>query len=81
MAALKSSQKIWAATSSTGTTAVALGGETLHHFAGCGVPSLVADFGKCFGMKSSARWSCVEVLIVDEVRAIKLLSRAETSSD
>ena len=46
----------WAATSSTGTTAVALGGETLHHFAGCGVPSLVTDFRKCFGERSLARW-------------------------
>ena len=46
----------WAATSSTGTTAVALGGETLHHFAGCGVPSLVTDFRKCFGKHSLERW-------------------------
>ena len=67
MAAFGRSKKRWVATSSTGTTAVALGGETLHHFAGCGVPSLVADFGRCFKPRVQERWSNVDVLIVDEV--------------
>ena len=49
------------------TTAVALGGETLHHFAGCGVPSLVSDFGRCWKQIPMSNWQSVEVLIIDEI--------------
>ena len=50
--------------SPTGISAILLGGQTIHSLAGCGVPSVVADFEKCFNRKS--RWPSLAALILDE---------------
>ena len=54
--------------SPTGISAILLGGQTIHSLAGCGVPSVVADFDKCFNRKS--RWPSLAALIVDEASMI-----------
>ncbi len=54
--------------SPTGISAILLGGQTIHSLAGCGVPSVVADFEKC--KKSKSRWPSLAVLIIDEASMI-----------
>jgi ATP-dependent DNA helicase PIF1 len=54
--------------SPTGISAIILGGQTLHSMAGCGVPSVVGDFDKCF--KRKERWGQLAVLILDEASMI-----------
>ena len=55
----------WAAVSSTGTTAYALGGQTLHSFAGCGIPDIINDFDRMWNHKRE--WRRLKVLLLDEV--------------
>ena len=57
-----------AVVSPTGISAIIAGGSTIHSFAGCGVPSVVSDFEKCFGQKE--RWLQLAVLILDEASMI-----------
>ena len=53
----------------TGVAAIICGGQTLHSFAGCGVPTYVSDFEKCWGGRDMGkRWRNLRVLVVDEVR-------------
>jgi ATP-dependent DNA helicase PIF1 len=54
--------------SPTGISAIILGGQTLHSLAGCGVPSVVDDFSKCY--KRKERWVQLAVLILDEASMI-----------
>ena len=53
----------------TGVAAVICQGQTLHSFAGCGVPSVVSDFDKCW--KQKRMWMELAVLIMDEVSMIE----------
>lgn len=53
----------------TGVAAVICQGQTLHSFAGCGVPSVVSDFDKCW--KQKAVWLEVAVMIMDEISMIE----------
>jgi ATP-dependent DNA helicase PIF1 len=54
-----------AVAASTGVAAVICQGQTLHSLAGCGVPSVVSDFDKCWKQKHV--WMGLAVLIIDEV--------------
>jgi ATP-dependent DNA helicase PIF1 len=58
-----------AVAASTGVAAVICQGQTLHSLAGCGVPSVVSDFEKCWGQKSM--WLELAVLIMDEVSMLE----------
>lgn len=60
-----------AVTAPTGVAALICGGQTLHSFAGCGVPSTVADFGRCWSADKAECWRGLDVLIVDEVSMIE----------
>jgi hypothetical protein len=48
--------------------------QTLHSFAGCGVPSTVQDFEKCWRkdkkrkIDNRKKWRDLAVLIIDEIR-------------
>jgi len=55
----------WATVAPTGMTAVALGGQTLHSFAGCGIPETQQDFQRVW--KERKRWRNIKVLLLDEV--------------
>ena len=58
-----------AVTAPTGVAALVCGGQTLHSFAGCNVPSTVIDFDKCWGQ--SETWRRLDVLVIDEVSMIQ----------
>ena len=64
---LKSSGKCVAVTAPTGVAALNINGETLHSMAGCGVPALAKDFGKCWGQIGRQKWRSLHFLIVDEI--------------
>ena len=57
----------WVVTAPTGTCAVALGGQTIHSFAGCGKPVTVEDFDKAFQPERREKWKKLKVLLVDEI--------------
>ena len=61
----------YVAVAPTGSTAVVLEGQTVHSFAGIGIPKIYTDFGK---MKSNKkirkRWENLKVLLIDEVSMI-----------
>ncbi|KAG7359861.1 PIF1-like helicase [Nitzschia inconspicua] len=55
----------------TGSTAIALEGQTLHSFAGIGIPKLVSDFAKSKTNKNTAKhWKQLEVMVLDEVSMV-----------
>jgi ATP-dependent DNA helicase PIF1 len=58
-----------AVAATTGVAAVLCQGQTLHSLAGCGVPSVVSDFEKCWGRKPL--WKGLSVLIMDEVSMLE----------
>jgi ATP-dependent DNA helicase PIF1 len=58
-----------AVAASTGVAAVMCQGQTLHSLAGCGVPSVVSDFEKCWNQKHL--WKGLGALIVDEVSMLE----------
>lgn len=64
------SSTAWAVLGSTGTSAVAVGGQTLHSFAGCGVPVQVTDFQKAWKEDSRKAWRAVQVLLIDEISMV-----------
>eukprot|EP01063_Lacrimia_lanifica_P036848 TRINITY_DN7414_c0_g3_i1.p1 TRINITY_DN7414_c0_g3~~TRINITY_DN7414_c0_g3_i1.p1 ORF type:complete len:1094 (+),score=137.16 TRINITY_DN7414_c0_g3_i1:124-3405(+) len=63
----------WIVTAPTGTAAVALEGQTLHSFAGVGVPKHRKDFGRAWHAESEKTkagrpaWRALKALVVDEV--------------
>jgi ATP-dependent DNA helicase PIF1 len=59
------------AVSPTGSTAIALEGQTLHSFAGIGIPKLAMDFAKSKSNKNTAKhWKRLQVLVLDEVSMV-----------
>jgi ATP-dependent DNA helicase PIF1 len=52
-----------AITGPTGVSAILIGGQTLHSFAGCGVPGTVGDYKKCWNKLSKKKWRNLEVLL------------------
>jgi ATP-dependent DNA helicase PIF1 len=58
-----------AVAASTGVAAVICQGQTLHSLAGCGVPSVVSDFERCWQHKEA--WQGLGVLIMDEISMIE----------
>ena len=61
----------YVAVAPTGSTAVNLEGQTVHSFAGIGIPKVYTDFGK---MKSNKRikkrWQNLRVMVLDEVSMV-----------
>ncbi len=55
----------WVVLAPTGIAAIALDGQTVHSFAGCGVPKEVGDFSKCWGR--SDEWRKLKVMLIDEI--------------
>ena len=53
----QSSPGKYVAVAPTGPTAISVEGQTIHSFAGCGVPECEEDFGKCW--KQKKRWRYV----------------------
>jgi len=60
-----------AVTAPTGVAALLIGGQTLHSFAGCNVPSTVADLDRCWNADKAACWRALDMLIIDEVSMIQ----------
>jgi len=61
----------YVAVAPTGATAVALEGQTMHSFAGIGIPKIYKDFRKMKTKKNNKKkWMDLKVLILDEVSMI-----------
>lgn len=58
-----------AVTAPTGVASIVCQGQTLHSLAGCGVPTYVSDFDKCYKYKQ--RWCAMKVLIIDEASMLQ----------
>jgi ATP-dependent DNA helicase PIF1 len=58
----------WCAVAPTGTAAILVEGQTIHSFAGIGVPTTKKDFEKAWGRKKE--WRRLQLLVVDEVSMI-----------
>jgi ATP-dependent DNA helicase PIF1 len=57
-------------TASTGMASVQVGGCTLHHLSGVGVPSLTDDFKKIRRAPYKEIWAGFDVLVIDEISMI-----------
>jgi len=63
--------KEYVAVAPTGSTAIALEGQTMHSFAGIGIPKIYKDFRKMKTNKNlRKKWENLKVLILDEVSMI-----------
>jgi ATP-dependent DNA helicase PIF1 len=60
----------WAAVAPTGIAALAVGGQTIHRLAGCGIPNVAADFNKAWQPNKRKAWRDLEVLVIEEVSMI-----------
>ena len=60
----KSNPKKYVAVAPTGPTAISVGGQTIHSFAGCGVPETSKDFEKVWNKKKN--WRDLEVMVIEE---------------
>ena len=61
----------YVAVAPTGSTAVVLEGQTVHSFAGIGIPKIYTDFRKMKSNKKiKARWENLKVLLLDEVSMV-----------
>ena len=54
----------YVAVAPTGPTAISVGGQTIHSFAGCGVPETSEDFDKVWNKKKN--WRDLEVMVIEE---------------
>ena len=67
----KNTSKEYVAVAPTGSTAIALEGQTMHSFAGIGIPKVYTDFVKTkSNEKTTQRWMALKVLILDEVSMV-----------
>jgi ATP-dependent DNA helicase PIF1 len=61
----------YVAVAPTGSTAIALEGQTMHSFAGIGVPKIYTDFSKTKSNKKTAKkWKSLKILVLDEVSMV-----------
>jgi ATP-dependent DNA helicase PIF1 len=61
----------YVAVAPTGSTAVVLEGQTVHSFAGIGIPKIYTDFRKMKSNKKiKTRWENLKVLLLDEVSMV-----------
>jgi hypothetical protein len=69
-----------AAVAPTGVAAIICEGQTLHSFAGCGVPTYTFDFGKCWGGRDRGQhWRELRALVLDEVPARPAIIECRTT--
>ena len=65
-------------TAPTGAASINIGGETLHAFAGCSLPTYADDFIKMWGggrnSPNAAKWRELDALIIDEIRRLTAAS-------
>ncbi|KAJ1494538.1 hypothetical protein T484DRAFT_1765252 [Baffinella frigidus] len=54
-------------TAPTGCAALLIGGQTLHAFAGCGVPKNVEAMRNIWGPKTRGNWTTLRTLVIDEI--------------
>jgi ATP-dependent DNA helicase PIF1 len=61
----------YVAVAPTGSTAIALEGQTVHSFAGIGIPKIYTDFRKMKSNKKiKKRWENLKILVLDEVSMV-----------
>ena len=61
----------YVAVAPTGSTAIALEGQTMHSFAGIGIPKIYTDFSKTKSNKKIAKkWKSLKILVLDEVSMV-----------
>jgi len=66
----KHTPECYVAVAPTGPTAISVGGQTIHSFAGCGVPETAEDFRKCWEKKHKKKWRDLDVMVVEEISMI-----------
>ena len=54
----------------TGVAALNVNGQTLHSWAGIGIPRFYKDFSRVFGKKAKERILAAEVLVIDEISMV-----------
>ncbi|MGK3735627.1 MAG: ATP-dependent DNA helicase PIF1 [Bacillariaceae sp.] len=57
----------WVSVGPTGTIACSLEGQTIHSFAGCGVPVTIKDFDQIWKIDRRKAWRKVRVMLIDEI--------------
>jgi Cdc6-like AAA superfamily ATPase len=62
----RSNPSKYVAVAPTGPTAISVGGQTIHSFAGCGVPETAKDFEKVWDKKNRKNWRDLEVMVIEE---------------
>ena len=60
----RSNPNKFVAVAPTGPTAISVGGQTIHSFAGCGVPETAKDFEKVWDKKKN--WRHLDVMVIEE---------------
>ncbi|CAJ1966117.1 unnamed protein product [Cylindrotheca closterium] len=60
----------WVAVAPTGVTAIAIGGQTIHSFAGIGIPSEQEDFNKAWQGEKRQAWRELKIMVMEEISMI-----------
>jgi ATP-dependent DNA helicase PIF1 len=60
----------WVAVAPTGSTAVAVGGQTIHSFAGIGIPMEQSDFERSWETFKRRGWRQLKLMVIEEVSMI-----------